>query len=560
MCIKVTRWFYCPAQGQYPAFPPHRARTNTYRNFWTYWEHGETVGLHEQHQRNLPTHQGYRYVHHKDERWIRCAMTDVTACLQYPLEIRTELYDIACPECTQDDPGVLSAQPIHTYTNQSPGMTPDILASIAEAYAAEIIGLMTCVFRVEIAGQDLEESAWNVYQRGLYCTLEKEHIILDRPEAAEGPVNYPCFPDCVCTTRPWAPNASRAARNQDAAQVRIKRSYDWFFHVTMNQEPWPDEHFADMPNQLWLNMHEDGPGRYRHLLSQIHRAVSQVSGLGPSIEVGDEWTGARRPIEGSFDTTVNLGKFTATKLIALPSLDPGITADFLDLLMRNHFLTALCPHLDFMNDQVGILDCQRPASPNMWKLLAATSGAFKGFEKWVETSHALVRHAQLVDALGRNRAISHHNALIKKQTADGFALSCIVNSLHASGRTQTCPICADDFDDVNDEAEIPPHLRAIQTRCCGQFMHVRCLKGSSLRREKCPLCNRNLEEIGFSTERFAPGLRIEPEVRRGDLPAGMMDRPSTPERHLVEYHRDLLANYILSRIEEMEELAGLVNP
>ncbi|KAJ4318051.1 hypothetical protein N0V84_007032 [Fusarium piperis] len=445
-------------------------------------------------------------------------MSDVTACLQYPLEIRTEMYDVPCPECTQDNPGVLSARPIHTYRNQSPNMTSEILASIANAYASEIINLTTSFFRIQIHGENLEEPAWNVYQRGLYCTLEEQHIMRDRPQYVEGP---------------------------DAAQVRIRDANRWFYYSFNDPGPsqWANDHFAKMPNQLWLNMHEASSEKYKHLQSQIRRAAAQLDQLGPSIQVGGNIR-TRRSHVGFFRSIVNLGQFTATKLIAFPSIDPGITADFLDLLMRNHFLTALCPYLDTTHAQVDTLECRQPATQDMERLLAFSCLAFRDEEKRSETTFAVGRHDRLVDALERNRAISHRNGLVKKRTAEGFALCCLVDSSYAAGKTQTCIICADDFDDVNDESDIPRHLRAMETRCCHQFMHTRCFKGSALQREKCPLCNRNLEELGLSTEIFVPEQRIEEEIRRGDLPEGMIDGPTSAERNLVEYNYDLLGHEI----------------
>ncbi|KAJ4197720.1 hypothetical protein NW755_000417 [Fusarium falciforme] len=533
MCIKVDRWFYCHVQGQGPPVPPERELTNTHEGFWTHWQHGETVGLNEQYHMDLPTLKGYHYVRHKDERWIRCAMTDVTACLQYPLEIRTELYDIPCPDCSQDDPCVLSAQPVRTFKNPSPNMTPEAFAHIADAYAYEIITLITSFFRMQLNRLELDEPSWNVHQRGLYCTLDRDHIVRDTPIRLEGPVEYPCYLDCFCTARPWAQNTSRAARNQDATQVRIRGVDKWFLYAQNDENPplWASRHFASMPNQLWLNMHGDGLQRYGRLVSQITTAVSQLDRLGPTIQAGSGRRGRFMP--SAYRGIVRLGQFTAMKLIAYPCLDPGVTTDFLDLLMRNHFLTALCPFLDTTRDEKGwryTLNCHQPASPEMETLLVQSGHAFRDPRRRAQASQTGMRHTRLVNALERNRAICHSNSLIKTRVAEGFAHSWVANSSYAASNTKTCHICAEDFDNVNADSEIPPHLRAIQTRCCHQFMHVRCLKGTALRREKCPLCNTNFEDMGFSTQRFAPHEQLGEETHRGHLPEGMMERPNTHER------------------------------
>lgn len=556
MCIKVDRWFYCPVQGQGPPVPPEREHTNTHDNFWTYWDHGETAGLDEQREINLPTFPGYHYVHHNDERWIRCAMTHSRVCQEYPLEIRTELYDIPCPDCSQDDPCVLSAQPIRTYKNPSPNMTPDAFAHIADAYAYEIITLITSFLRIQINDLGLEEADWNVYQRGLYCTQERNHIIADRAQNPDGPLRHICALDCACTVRPWAHNASRAARNQDATNVRIRAAQEWFYYAYTDEEPswWTDTYFGHMPNQLWLNMHEEGPQRYTDLVSQITKAVYDLNRLGPTIQAASE--NRSRFVPSNYQRYIRLGQSTAAQLITLPCLDPGITTEFLDLLMRDHFLTALCPHIDPTNDQIYTLDCQKTPTEAMKMLLFYSRRVFGDDDTRREAFRRGVQQSALVNALGRNRAICHHNALVKKQVAEGFALTRVVNSRYAAARTQTCPICADDFDNSSAVLQTPTHLRAVEMPCCHQFMHVHCLKGSALHWEKCPLCNRNLKDVGLSIERFAPDQYIQQEVRREDLPEGMMRRPNASERELAEVNRHLIIDYVRNRIAE-EEAAAL---
>ncbi|UPK90106.1 hypothetical protein LCI18_001041 [Fusarium solani-melongenae] len=550
MCIKVDRWFYCPVLGQGPPVPPERGDTNNIDNFWTYWDHGETAGLNEQHKMNLPTFPGYHYVHHIDERWIRCAMTHSRVCQEYPLEIRTELYNIPCPDCSQDDSCVLSAQPIRTYKNPSPNMTPVVFAHIADAYAYEIITIITSFLRIEFKDLALEEADWNVYQRGLYCTQERNHIIGDRAWHPYGPLRYICAQDCACTARPWAHNASRAARNQNATNVRIRAALEWFYYAYTDEEPswWTNDYFGHIPNQLWLNMHEEGTQRYIDLIAQITKAVYDLNRLGPTIQTASE--DRRRFEQANYQRCIRLGQSTATRLITLPCLDPGITTEFLDLLMRDHFLTALCPHIDPTNNQIYTLACQKTPNEAMKMLLYYSRRIFGDNDTRLEAFRCGVQESELVNALGRNRTICHRNARVKKQVAEGFALACVVNSQHAAASTQTCPICADDFDDARTVLQIPTNLRAVEMPCCHQFMHVRCLKGSALHWEKCPLCNKNLKEVGLSMERFAPDKFIQQEVLREDLPEGMIRRPNASERELVEVNLHRIIEYVRDRLQE----------
>lgn len=546
MCIKVDRWFYCQVQGQGPPVPPGREQTNTYEDFWAYWQHGETVGLDEQQYKDLPPLQGYHYVRHKDERWIRCAMTNVTACRQYPLEIRTELYDIPCPECSQDDPCVLSDQPSQTFENPSPNMTSDVLAEIAEAYANEVIALTTSYFRMQLNRQELDEESWDVHQRGLYCTLDKDHIVQDHPLRLEGPVEYPCFADCFCTTRPWAQNSSRAARNQDATQVRVRGMTEWFTYAQEEEDPpeWVSHSFANMPNQFWLVQHEDGTQRYGRLSSQVSLAVAQLGQLGPTIQDG---TGREIRFEPSaYHGIIRLGQFTATKLLTYPCLDPGVTAEFLDLLMRNHFLTALCPFLNTNGNEKNwryVLRCHRRASVEMQELLVQSEQVFMNSIRRVQDYEAMRRHTTLANALERNRWICLSNAIVKNDVAEGFAQSWVTYAAYATTKTKTCHICVEDFDDISRDSDIPPHLRVIETRCCDQFMHARCLKGTVLRREKCPLCNTELKDMGYSIQRFVPDARLMKELHKGCLPGGMIAQPSSRERRHMDNVIDALLEW-----------------
>ncbi|KAI8720683.1 RING-type domain-containing protein [Fusarium sp. LHS14.1] len=555
MCIRVDRWFYCQVQGQGLPAPPERDITNAQEYFWTHWQHGETVGVNEQQLMDLPPLQGYHYARHKEERWIRCAMTNITACMQYPLEIRTELYDIPCPECSQDDPCFLSAEPVRAYKNKSPNMTPDILAQIVDAYAYEIIILITSYFRMQINDMELDEPSWEVHQRGLYCTLDRDHIRKDTPIAVEGPVAYPCFDDCHCTVRPWAQNSSRAARNQAATQVRVRGMQQWFAWAKDEESPplWVRHHFSNMPNQLWLNEHEDGIRRYTRLMMKVSTAARQLMQLGPGIQAGHSMEVRFTP--SAYRRIIQYGQSTAMKLIAYPCLDPGITNEFLDLLMRDHFLSALCPFLDTTRDEVGwrrILDCHEPPSPAMEALLEQSELAFNHPRRNELNSHATSRHTALVNALERNRAICVNNALIKKQVAEGFAANWVVNSSYAASHTTTCHICTEDFDSVNADDDIPPHLRPVETRCCHQFMHFRCLKGSTLRREKCPLCNTGLKQMGFNEKIFVPGAQLVEEEHRGNLPQGMVENANLQERYLMDEIIDFILDWMEQRMRANE--------
>ncbi|RSL79245.1 hypothetical protein CEP51_007518 [Fusarium floridanum] len=529
MCIKVDRWFYCSELGQGPPVPPERQVTNTYEDFWTHWQHEETVGHEEQQELDLPTFPGYHYIRHKDERWIRCAMTRSNDCLECPLEIRTEIYNIPCPNCSQDDPCILSAQPLRTYKNPSPNMTPERFAFLAQSYAYEVISILISFFRIEIYGRELTEPDWDAYLRGLYCTQDSNHILPDRLENPDGPLMTECHMDCACTLRPWAHNLSRAARNQNAHQVRFRSAQEWFYFVYTDAAPteWISRFFGNIPNQLWLNMHEDGPQRFLDGIALITKAANDLGRLGPGIQV-EAW-----------------------QLIFLPCLDPGITAEFLNYLLRQHFLTALCPYLNITNDRIHILDCQVEPSDTMKMLLFHSHRVFGDDDQRHEAALGGIRESELVDALQRNRAICQQNSMVKKQLAEGFALTCVANAVASN---QTCAICGDDLDDANPTPQIPTHIRPVEMPCCHQFMHVRCLKGTVLHGKTCPLCNRKLKEVGLSMERFAPGQNIQREVRHVDLPEGMMRYPNDDEIELVEYDREAIFSAIANRIRRDQGL------
>ncbi|KAF4979082.1 hypothetical protein FZEAL_4642 [Fusarium zealandicum] len=560
MCIQVNRWFYCPVQepghtvqqAQQAQQPPVQPQANPFSP-WLQWQDQERAPHSEVSQLGLTEHNNYYYIRHKVESWIRCAAILATDCRDNPQAFHTEVYAHACPHCTQDDGCILSGAPVLNHMEDNPNLTQETDDRMVAAYASELTALLRSYLAQELEFMPPDEKSWVLHMRGQYCTEDRNHVVRDHPE--RGARSYDCHATCACTNKPWAHNISRAARKHEGFITRVKFSPEWFEFVLNDQglQTWKDQAFADIPNQSWLNMINDASRRYDHLSAQIGNQLNQLIMLGPNVEPLAPGQPLRTPEE--WHRTLSRREFVAYQLIYYPAMDPGITRRFLDRLMHDHILKALCPDVGPL---LGLgnwrmLDYRFSASDEIRELVNLADGIAVDRYKTSAIRGSTRRRDNVVRILIRNRDIAFRNALIRQKLAEGAVLRFeIPAAVVVQAGEHTCNLCAEDFDVQNANVNIPVHLRLAQLPCCRNFVHFRCFKGAALQKKlACPFCNQSLVDMGLDPGMAGPEWVWNEQF--ADLPiASMVDEPSRHQRFRFEYP-DLRMVSALNRLISREE-------
>ncbi|KAF4472414.1 hypothetical protein FALBO_685 [Fusarium albosuccineum] len=530
MCIRVTRWFFCPVpDSQRPAQQQLRPAMNAYLPMFN-WFDQDPVPTTERIQLDLPIIPGYFYMRHKKEYWRRCALMDVAKCMQTPLGHHTELYKLPCPDCSGDHPSVLAQKPFQTHIVDNPNPSSELVAE----YAEELTVLFRSFLLHEIEAADLDLPSWLAYVRGLCCTEHKSHVVRDHPYRQCQPA---CL-DCANTRRAWSHNLSRAARNVDAFHTRIKHSKTWVILCTLDHgiADWRQNHFADMRYQLELNLGEGTLQNFNKMLAKIAENVAKLIRLGPTCEPPSP----HRPRTDEFWRHLLIFReYLAHHLAWSVCFDTGVTEVFIEHMMRDHILTALCPDLDINNAPPGytILDCQQPASPAMQELSRILLRVYTSDDNHPKMSASIQRRQRLYGLLDQFRAIYHRDVAVRQRIAESCMRSCEIPAAevaaHIAVTDETeCSICGDEFDAENDGP--PVHLRVAQMPCCSKLIHVRCFKGILIRSKgSCPYCN---EEIGLTG--FFPGYNEGEwswEIKYPDqVPVGLVDFPTRVQHVIFE--------------------------
>ncbi|KAF4967614.1 hypothetical protein FSARC_4861 [Fusarium sarcochroum] len=559
MCIKVTRWFFChvPFIGPPPQNQQARQDADPFRP-WIHWEVNELVPFEELHRR-APGNKGYSRVRHKMEHWIRCARVQATDCKAGPVEHRVELYSIACPDCTQDHPSVMHIPPYHVHNDEWPGLDEYDQVRRITGYYGDLLTIARAFFENELDKEPLQGRQWNVFMRGHNCTQDNSHIRRDHPDRVG---HHECLIDCACTVNPGAHNISRAARNQEGQLTRAKHSRHWFLISAQDTylDEWKTVRFADMPNQLGLNMDPEMQAKHDYMMAQVGEQLTSLSILGVN---PDRETSVNTRIEDLEEWRFNLRRRESLCILLLrfAATDPGITMKFADALVR-FILTALAPGLD-PNLVPQNLACRFDASSHMRWLVAYVDRLYAtgSYPKRVTMSIALRNQNELFEVLKRNRLVTFRNIMTRQKTAEGAAArwevsgATILQTGHEEDRN--CSICGDDFDTSADNV-VPKHLRTIRPPCCQQFIHFRCFKGLTTSiKQACPFCNQSLALAGMNPRN--QGAFGQWNTALEDLPAGLM-RFANPLEITRLTMRDGVGTQIVQRLNPVIEAEEHLRP
>ncbi|KAM5351748.1 hypothetical protein ACJ41O_004471 [Fusarium nematophilum] len=550
MCIQVNRWFYCPVRtssARSPAQPPCPSQHSP-ANPAANWAHEDAVSPLEAEKIGLPGRPGYSYVRHKVESWVRCALIRAPHCRDYPQELRTEVYSISCPQCTNDDRCVLSQRPVLTGSLDNPNGMPLVIENaIVAAYYSEVASLLRSYLLHDLNYQPLDEKSWQVHMLGQYCTENGGHLYRDHPSRLH---SEECERECGCTNNPGAHNLARALRIREGQVLRMRFPLEWFPFAAEDRRnhnrvlgDFYANGFAHVPNQDWLNYLPDYDHRYQRLVSQIADQMSGLIRLGPTVE-------GASPSAPTWREVLETREFLASELIYYPASDPGVTDRFLENLMRNHILTVLCPDID-LNEAPphwrGLI-CQRRAEDAATQDLIDLYGRLQGnYQSEGEIYRARMRRDELATVLERNRGIAFKNVLIRQRLADSFIRGHEVTgaelwalSSDDDGRVpQTCVICAEDFDTTN--LQVPEHLRCVRIPCCSQYIHARCFKGvTRAHKNACPYCNESFASASIGLDPEKAGRNWRWDERLEELPAGMSEEPSAHQQRQFEFLNPLL--------------------
>ncbi|KAM0347036.1 hypothetical protein ACHAPU_004975 [Fusarium lateritium] len=535
MCIKIIRWFYCP--GIAPDPPPRNNQRPPSTNPdkpWLDWKHDDLV-LPGEAGKVPRAYQGYCTIRHRFEHWIRCARLQVTDCLAKPLETRTELYDIACPDCSGEHNCVMLAEPFRTHSDE-----PDydihnrVDMEPVYQYAEELMRLTRAFYKIGLLKEMMDKPSWQVFARGQHCTYNPDHILRDHPEQV---VADECERDCPCTSDPGAHNISRAARNHEGQIVRVLSSVNWFKNCSRDLElpEWKDKRFARLPGQLALNLEADWYPKWRDMALLISQQVSTLSNLNFNPDLATSKT----PFYGDLNEwRLNLEsrEKTCLLLIRYAATDPGVTLKFAQSIVKV-LLPLLAPGLDSSDNRIARLFSDTPAAEGEFLLeLAALSDQFqdKTGKPHIWREESKQHQDELFNVLMRNCRLTFTNILAMQRVA---ARVIAMHAIPGSAVLETgeeadlnCSICGDNFDTRQPtHVAIPHHLTVLRLPCCRQCMHARCFKGIAFsERPACPFCNAEFAEMGMVSDDNDP-LRSYTE-RHADLPRGLYRFPSLDQQ------------------------------
>ncbi|KAF0644577.1 hypothetical protein FPSE5266_02728 [Fusarium pseudograminearum] len=257
---------------------------------WARWRPDDRISPEELSYLRLG-HQTYYYIRHKKEYWIRCARSYAVGCDVLPLETRTELYSIPCPDCTRDHASAMSARPFQTHIEE-PDADKDVdnLELIYAGYLSETLNHTRAFFMHELDLEPLDELSAMNYVHGLNCTENPYHIRRQHPDRNNFPEE--CLEDCACTADPGAHNLSRAARNQEAMRVRDKRAYGWFEFIQKDKhlDNYKTRNFVQIPNQLAINLDEESSEKHDRMVERVGQQVMSLCLLDHNPDLETEWT------------------------------------------------------------------------------------------------------------------------------------------------------------------------------------------------------------------------------------------------------------------------------
>ncbi|KAK7408663.1 hypothetical protein QQX98_009178 [Neonectria punicea] len=531
MCIKIVRWFMCPEYHGALEDSTPSAPSASRDMPWKDWKDDDLIPTEELNALRVESFDNFVYVRHQEVSWTRCAMINTTHCADAPLQIRTELYSIACPTCTRDDTCLLSAPPFRVDRDELFVTSPNraIYDQIARCYFEELAGLIRHFIRYEIRGECISIEAFMLHFKTLLCTEKKEHVyVSDMMDMMNR--GRECATDCTCTRAPESHNISRALRMQDSEALQIRVAHFWaeWAHDkdVVDPEAIRANEFGEIPNQRWLN-HSDEDEQYNRMDARVMEFVHRLINIGPDVQSGIN--GSVLMEQDKWAEIIRGRQTAALHFVFYAARDPGLTLPFLDAFMRDYILSVLNPFYDPVNAPYSarFLPCQRTGLGSAEDIAAAFTTLRQSPDTKAKLDQVHQRRDRVLDALEKNRTIAFLNANGISSVADSSAPRFAVPPAVAIEQMRACGVCADDF---VDQDRLPKHLNVAMMPCCSKPLHFCCFKGISLGTKRCPFCNSSFEEQFWSDFKNPDGTFMW-NARPEDVPiGGLMSEPTQYEK------------------------------
>ncbi|KAI5466280.1 hypothetical protein BGZ63DRAFT_420783 [Mariannaea sp. PMI_226] len=518
MCIRINSWFICPVETPPPG--EELPRTESPPNVqYPHYERDTVVDEITRRTHNIPQIDGFTYVHHQEQTWIRCAVAAASPCFRLPHQIRTEHYAVPCPTCTRDDICLLPSAPYRVdYVDDIHLIdVPDDDIGTINNYFYELLVIMETFVDVELGDGNLSIHSHALHYANMCCTQNPHHIGWDEPDRP--PTSWCNETECPNSRKPWCHNVSRASRIRDSQLLRSGRAHNWWARAEdpegFDLPTFIQLFFGPVPNQRWYALAQEGESvRFNRLVSQIGANIQKLVALGPTVQ---GWVGEVPDLE-TWKLILSKREALALLFVWYAAHDPGVSSVFLNILMERYILSTLNPFFEQENAPPGwrYLDCRTPAPGRLQqlterfvRLLFVGNNGYK-VERAEERVHDTMR------ILKYNRDTDYQNRGLLLRAIDGATLANLLTDLEAIQALPDCAICGDRF---FAQEVVPYHLNVTLTSCCKQPLHFRCFKAIITSTGLCPFCRHQFDRRLFEGDDMFMSMENRPGA---DLTGGSL--------------------------------------
>jgi hypothetical protein len=463
---------------------------------------------------------GWTNIRHCMSSKIRCASWVPFHCDLAPRETQYRLYNSPCPECTGDDPCVISALSYISHNIYHPQLTETekadkLLDDAVRAYWTGLMRFQCSALREMIpdfpisVNSGVPDPVMDSYHFfcALACSEDASHITLHEGD----------FPDCErCNNIRFAAahNLLRALMQQEARVVWDNRTEE--FNVELQQA---DDFgyieqlrgFRHMEEGLREDWYAEEPdlGGSRGRIELLEQIRDQLQFVGPEAESEED---REYVLVNTWSRTVEVRCSFAKRISMLIDLDTGISSEFRDRLDRRiQSLLLPWPVLD-ENDETLIGDIDELPT-------AETQALASGIDRYFDPDRWTDRfffEKQLIYIIEVQKKTLRRNAMLSLRAADKYLAPLSTSWRRATEKEAACVLCGDEWIPSDN---VPSHLGVVQIPCCQKPFHRGCLK-RLLRpwdgAPKCPYCRTDLRDTaGWFGEEFQKTLAVVPEAREG---------------------------------------------
>lgn len=291
MCIKVVRWFACPrACGIDTPTRVVQTVNETLHNDQEHhtWQHGDQIPAAALASMGLTPLKGWVYARHKEETWIRCALTKGVLCQHAVHEVRTEIFHGPCSQCSGEESAVRSIKPekviFKGHDEASPEETIQLEEAVTEYFKELLPVIRYWMMRLFGVTLSIDEAARAALYKATFCLEDWRHIRRDRvswwPNAYD-PWNFYCE-DCKSVSFPYAANISRAARAHESFATRLQVPRMWYSNLASIYVEQIAQDLGQFDSINWMNVDENVD---KHI-DEAKRAIDEIANtllqLGPT--------------------------------------------------------------------------------------------------------------------------------------------------------------------------------------------------------------------------------------------------------------------------------------